>query len=393
MLRDKTIFVFSGSDWNDNAVSNMQISAILSKYNKLVYIETIGRRLPRLSEYKRVFRRVKAIFFKEDNKKKQGLDPINVTIVKPIAIPYHGNFIIDGLNKLLIFIQIRKYLPNNPKQELYTWTFSPLWQPFIKSLTKRFQIFHCVDALNTYDNSDFYLSLLNESIKTSDVVFTPGVLLEKDLKKKNDKTFLVGHGCGEELIKINSQINIPIEINNEKRSILVYAGTLANWVDYELLENLADSNNEILILLIGYIHALAPIDKVQSLLKKQNVLHVGYKNYEDLPSFYSKSHIGIVPYQSNNEHIQYSTPTKFLDYFSAGLKVVTTNFPAAHVYNDDFVKIANSSDDFAEKVQILLNEDKNNVEEIKNFALANTWEKKVEELCSIIEDEEMKNIN
>ena len=217
MLRDKTIFVFSGSDWNDNAVSNMQISAILSKYNKLVYIETIGRRLPRLSEYKRVFRRVKAIFFKEDNKKKQGLDPINVTIVKPIAIPYHGNFIIDGLNKLLIFIQIRKYLPNNPKQELYTWTFSPLWQPFIKSLTKRFQIFHCVDALNTYDNSDFYLSLLNESIKTSDVVFTPGVLLEKDLKKKNDKTFLVGHGCGEELIKINSQINIPIEINNEKR--------------------------------------------------------------------------------------------------------------------------------------------------------------------------------
>ena len=57
-LKNRNILVLSPSEWSDNAVSNMHISSQLSLENKVVYLETIGGRFPKLSEIGRVFRRI-----------------------------------------------------------------------------------------------------------------------------------------------------------------------------------------------------------------------------------------------------------------------------------------------------------------------------------------------
>ena len=91
--------------------------------------------------------------------------------------------------------------------------------------------------------------------------------------------------------------------------------------------------------------------KIKEFLENKNVIHLGYKNYDDLPSYYALSSLGIIPYQSQNEHIQYSTPTKFFDYFSSGLQTVSTDFPAAHAYDKEFVKIAESKEEFLNNLE------------------------------------------
>jgi len=166
----------------------------------------------------------------------------------------------------------------------------------------------------------------------------------------------------------------------------VYAGTLANWVDYDLFDYLCNSNKEIIFLIIGYIHPLAPIEKVNNFLKNSNVIHVGYKNYEELPAYYSVASLGIIPYQSDNQHIVYSTPTKFLDYFSAGLQTISTNFPAAHEYDGDYVKIANSYEEFSKLIkEQLLNQSSSSSEKIKKYAKENSWDNQVQKMLNIIE--------
>ena len=61
-MKDNFFLILSPSEWSDNAVSNMQISAILSKNNKVVYVETIGTRLPKISEWRRVVGRILNFF-------------------------------------------------------------------------------------------------------------------------------------------------------------------------------------------------------------------------------------------------------------------------------------------------------------------------------------------
>ena len=84
----------------------MQIAAILSETNQVAYVETMGGRMPKLSELGRVWRRLKRIIkgASQNNKSKKGLDPRNVTILSPFAIPTHGNRLIDWLNQqMLVF--------------------------------------------------------------------------------------------------------------------------------------------------------------------------------------------------------------------------------------------------------------------------------------------------
>ena len=53
----------------------------------------------------------------------------------------------------------------------------------INELDYNILIFHCVDALNTYDSSNEFYNKFKRIVKKSDIVLTPSKLLEKDLKK------------------------------------------------------------------------------------------------------------------------------------------------------------------------------------------------------------------
>ena len=116
-----------------------------------------------------------------------------------------------------------------------------------------------------------------------------------------------------------------------RKPIAIYVGTLANWVDYDLLNYVANKNKNISFVLIGYTHTMAPQSELKELLKIDNIYYLGYKKFELLPYYIKQSDVCLVPYDQNNLHIKYSTPTKFLDYLASGLPIVTTNFPDAKI--------------------------------------------------------------
>ena len=114
---------------------------------------------------------------------------------------------------------------------------------------------------------------------------------------------------------------------------------------------MVSKNKKISFVLIGYIHALAPKNKITKLLNFSNVYHLGYKKFEFLSNYIRMSDVCIVPYDQTNKHIQYSTPTKFLDYLASGLPIISTSFPDAYNYKD-MIYIAKNAIKFSKFLDI-----------------------------------------
>jgi glycosyltransferase involved in cell wall biosynthesis len=385
LLSGQEILILSPSEWKDNAVSNMQIAALLSERNKVVYVETMGGRMPRLSELGRVWERLgRIVRGTAASAGHRGLDPRNVVIVSPFAIPLHGNRLVDWFNQRILVFQVRRVLRRIRMQRPIVWSFSPHWEPVAKVLERQCLIFHCVDALHTYDASPIFRTRFERIVRDADVVFTPGVLLEQELRRLNPSTHRIGHGCGSEHLEYRDDGSLPVDLRTAPEPRVVYAGTLANWIDYRLLTEAALRLPHVSFLLIGYVHALTPRDQVRKLCALSNVHHLGYKNFNDLSLYYRRSAVSIVPYRADNEHIRYSTPTKFLDYIAAGLPVVSTRFPAAEAMGS-MVECADSAAEFASAIEQAISD--NSSERTAHrmaFARDHTWERQVAIMCDHI---------
>ena len=386
VLHGKDILIMSPSEWGDNAVSNMQISAILSRHNNVIYVETMGGRMPKFSELGRVLRRLQAFFRPAHTAKKRiGLDPVNVKIISPLAIPMHGIAIIEWVNKVLLSYQVRSAMRAADMRCPIVWSFSPRWEGVIGGIRREMLIFHCVDGLHTYDASASFREQFTRTVKSADLIFTPGVLLEKELLALNPKVYRIGHGCGDEHLSAFTITNDPPpDVSDIPTPIAIYAGTLANWFDYTLLHKVANNLEDVSFVLIGYVHALAPAADVEALLALPNVHHLGYKNFSELSGYYRSATVGLVPYRAENEHIQYSTPTKFLDYFAAGLPVVSTRYPASEEMGE-LVSVASSVSEFSGAVRQAIVCDADRDKNLRlSYAQEHTWSRQVQKMSSRI---------
>jgi hypothetical protein len=215
-------------------------------------------------------------------------------------------------------------------------------------------------------------------------VFTPGVLLERELRPLNPATYRIGHGCGSEHLAPAGNAALPEDLVDIPEPRAIYAGTLANWVDYALLAEVARRLPSISFVLIGYIHALAPRVQIDALISLPNVFHLGYKNFDDLPRYYQGAVIGLVPYKAENDHIQYSTPTKFLDYCAAGLPTVSTRYPAAESMGD-IVACATTPDEFVAAIERALTDNSPEVAgRRREYARNHTWERQIAKMSEQI---------
>ncbi|MFQ5807932.1 MAG: glycosyltransferase, partial [Phycisphaerae bacterium] len=358
--------------------------AALSEHNNVAYVETMGGRMPRLSEMGRLLQRIGRILHGVRRGTSRGLDPHNVHIFSPLAIPIHNNRLIVWVNRQALVFQLRRLMAKLGMERPIIWSFSPRWQMVAERLDHACLIFHCVDGLHTYDASEAFKAQFERTASSADMVFTPGRLLYDELVALNPNTHRIGHGCAETHLAFRDDGRSLPELADVPEPRVIYSGTLANWIDYDLMIRLAELLHEMSFVVIGYVHALALRPKVDALLGLPNVHAVGYQNFSRLPRFYSRSAVGIVPYQADNEHIRYSTPTKFLDYVAAGLPCVSTRFPAAEELGA-FCAIADTPEDFAAAIrEAIADDDATKRAARRAYAAEHSWERQVATMCGAI---------
>lgn len=228
------------------------------------------------------------------------------------------------------------------------WVSSPEQFPFWKQISARLV---CYDCMDNYES--FFPQLLpieQELFRRVDTVFVSASLLEEKARKYADDVHLVANGV--EVAHFRSALENPCQIPVDMKSIpsprIGYYGSIAHWMDYEILEELQKEAG-LSIVLIGPV--LLKKKELKRLTHNGRLFLLGPKPYRDLPSYLAHLSVCILPFK-DTELTRAVDPVKVYEYLAAGKDVVATPLPSL-AQHADLLTLA-SADKFCEAVQNLL---------------------------------------
>lgn len=378
MLRDRDIVYFA-NDWNaDHKTSSHHIAAQLKKHNRILYIETGGMRRPRRSgrDFKRIIGRVflwtKGVR-KVDDK---------FFIYSLIIFPFHG-VVARWINKKLNIFILREALKRYKFNEPIFWFVAPHVSYFADYFEKSATVYYCTDNVSQMPGVDqASIEMLEDDLlRKADVVFaTAEHLLDRLRQRGRSRNMHYSpHAVDYDHFSQAQNRDLPIadEFAIRHRPIIGYIGLVERWVDLDLIAYIAKARPDWAISLIGRI--AIDVDPVSF---AENIQCLGVKRYRDLPRYLKGFDVCILPFKIN-ELTKSVNPIKIKEYLASGKPIVATSLPEMKLFNG-LVEVAESYDDFVQKIDMLLNSDGRSAKRM-SFVRHDSWSNRVEMISQAIE--------
>ena len=288
-----------------------------------------------------------------------------------VSSPQHFNIYSDKFDDQLSesIVNNLKWLIDELLIDPICFVAFPTWQPITSKLSDLYGykiIFDCLDDFNEFPNVHHSRKMEEQLLfQTSDLVLTTShALFEKAKQKSENVIFLPNAGEFNHFSK--SKQNTVL--NEIKKPIVGYFGSIAEWFDLELLKYLAENRPDVNFVLIGHTYG-ANIRKVDEL---DNVYFLGEQPYADLPNYLHSFDVCIIPFKIT-PLTRATNPVKIFEYFAAGKPVVSTNLPELFTIKE-LCYLAENKTDFLKKLDEALNEDdKELIKKRIEFASKNTW--------------------
>jgi len=339
MLRGENIVCFS-KDYSEDPTSNNHVLTLLSKHNRVLWVNSIATRTPKLSsgaDRAKILRKLKSFT--------KGLKQINenLWVFTPIVLPLPHNPIAEAINRQILRVAIRAIRLRLGMKEFQAWTFPPTAAPYIGTLGESFSVYYCTDQFSKFDHMDGKGMLATEEAlcRKVDVVFATAHSLVEDKKKWNSETHLASHGVDYEHFAkaLDPDTKIAPEIADLDGPVIGFFGLIHTWIDQDLIRAIAESHPEWHVVIIGKADCeTSRLDGVP------NVHQIGRKPYADLPGYCRGMAAGIIPF-AINDLTHHVNPIKMREYLSAGVPVVSTPLPEV-VHYKDICTVAGDTESF-----------------------------------------------
>jgi glycosyltransferase involved in cell wall biosynthesis len=267
-----------------------------------------------------------------------------------------------------------------------TWIFfEPIYSYFVLPFIKGGKIvYDCADDSSAFSSAPPCIGLLENYVSSqAQATIVTSKRLYDRLSRFNKKCFYVPNAADFE--HFNSALRIkekPIDISHLQSPILGFIGAVYDWIDVDLLCEIASKHPDYSILIVG------PVEYGWQKLKKHaNILMVGRKDYNVLPQYLAFMDVCLIPFKVNKLTLA-SNPIKFYEYLAAGKPVVSTALPEIVDSGSNISKIAQCRGDFVKKVEEAVNEisDDSKKRLRIQFAKDNSWEKRTRAIMAILDD-------
>ena len=220
------------------------------------------------------------------------------------------------------------------------------------------------------------------------VFSTARKLYEKNVKI-NPRNYYIPNAVNVDLFTTAAKQNngIPYDMKNLQHPIVGFIGNVdSNFVDCDLIEHIVSVNPSFSFVFIGKINKSKEVD---AFLKKPNVHYLGYKKYEDVPSYVLSFDVGIIPFKIN-EITRCLNPLKVYEYMAAGCPVLATEIPELKTFSN-LINIAKSNDEFDFNLKKMASSDLSELKErLVNEAKQHTWDSRTTEMISYIQNNLLK---
>ena len=376
-LRGRDILCFS-HDWTGDPLSKTHLMRVLSKDNRILWINAIANRMPTTSskDVSRIYKKLRA--FAEP----VGEVEPNIFVLNPLAFPSYGNKSILKINQSFLARQVKKAMWRLGFENVVNMVFNPAAGMIAGRLGESELIYYCVDEYTAFTGASRGLKEIEEYLfGRADLVVVSAERLFDTKKHFNPNTFVIRHGTDWRHFRtaLDPDLPIPSDIADLPRPIIGFHGLLADWVDYELIKKTAEHFKNGSVVLIGKI-AVDAEQKVKILANVPNVHFLGRKPYAELPAYCKAFDVALNPF-AINELTLAANPLKVREYLAAGLPVVSTDIPEVRVLDDCLV--GTDTQDFIKKIEQCLANPKPR-EAVSDAIAHESWEAKVDELRAII---------
>ncbi|MEX2156225.1 MAG: glycosyltransferase [Gemmatimonadales bacterium] len=334
------------NDYRGDPTSKHHIMRLLAAHTDVLWVESAGMRRPKLSNPLDLRRIVARVRRSAAGVRREGTDRLHV--VSPLSIPLPGRRAATRINRWLYRRAVQKALVGlDLARAPLLWVYTPTVAPYLASWPRAGLVYHCVDrwwAFSDYDSAvmrDCHARLCREA----DVVFASAAELLNDCVRYTPRAHLVRHGVEWEHFSRAALANPPLErpadIRDIRTPIIGFVGLIHEWVDRDLLCQVAAAYPRATVVLIGRVQ----VDDTR-LRAMPNIRLLGQRPYAELPAYAAAFAVALVPFV-RNELTAAVNPIKLREYLCAGLPVVATALPEIALLQDrPRLRVAHSPAEF-----------------------------------------------
>lgn len=219
-----------------------------------------------------------------------------------------------------------------------------LYTPMMLDLASAFPgapiVYDCMDELAAFAGAPHSMvERENELLARASLVFCGGPSIFRAKEGRTAQARLFESGVDAPFFE-QARTAEPHPLMHEMpKPRLVYIGVIDERIDYGILEALASTSMQIVM-----VGPLAKIDPAV-LPYHPNVHYTGQIPYADLPRLLAGADAAIMPF-AHNASTAYISPTKTLEYLAAGVPVVSTTIRDVLDLYGDLITFADEPEDF-----------------------------------------------
>ena len=267
--------------------------------------------------------------------------PSSLTI--PKNNPLIGARIYQNWHKTLL-PQFRKLLiQNNFDNVDLVYIRDPMQAYILNFVHWHYSIFRMADNDAGFDSyNKNYENALSELVKKVNLVLYSAKSLKDRVKSlgPNNSMFLPNGVDLQHFQKPKGQK--PQEFQKIPFPIVIYAGSIDFWFDFDLINHLSQNLPEISFVIIGPNEEYA-----QKFIPNDNLYLLGPIPYEKIPDYLAFSTVGIIPFNRIQypELVNAINPLKLFEYLACNLPVISSRWDEIEILNSPAI-LCDTYEDF-----------------------------------------------
>jgi glycosyltransferase involved in cell wall biosynthesis len=378
-LREFGIIYF-GNDWfAENRTSSHHVAERLSERTRVLYVECPGLRAPKANgrDLRKLGRKLLSIIRRP---RRIGDRLWYVTVPQ---IPFRRLPFVRRVNVALGKLLVRRALQRLGFMRTVSWFAVPHPGLLANAFDEAAVVYYCIDDYAALPDVDApaVAELDAHLTRRADLVFVASTRMLEAKRRFKPSTVLAPHGVDAALFRttLDPQLSIAPAARNLRRPVVGFYGLIEEWIDLDLIADLAERRPGWTFLLIGRLAVDAG-----RLKHLPNVVFAGPQPYRSLPNWAKAFDVAIIPYRLTRQVVN-SAPLKLREYLATGKPVVAVPAPEIECFAG-LVRIARGPDQFIRHIEDALVNDTDADRGRRIDATSTmTWEARVSKVVDIVE--------
>lgn len=312
-----------------------------------------------------------------------------IYVYRPLwLIPFVRFKIVRDINLYIYLMQVRLKIRLLKLINMISWFSHPMYVVIAGKFGEEIVWYDCTDDWSempaiTEQMSGILKKQQKIMLKNADIVTAVSKSLYDNARLLNSNSHLVPNGVDVANCEIHKSAkkSIPNDMHAINKPILGYIGTIwEDRMDFELIEYIAKKRKEWSLVFVGPI----TVNLKSNFKSIDNVYFLGQKSYNDLAVYINNFDVCVIPHKKN-KMTENMNPIKLFEYFASGKPIVSTDIAGARDYSD-VIMIANSKEEFVSMCENVFMEKDVFKKKRLQYAIDNSWNKRVNQIESIINE-------